>query len=117
MYSFIQLYLLGFNVISAIFGVTSSKSRRLRSEGCQPSRKYDCDVKRNRFERHSGVDGGFHVRFWVKAGSPHYGFSIFDLKSCTFALSRSGIQLAATKPPLTTRPHFRGNGGMIGRSM
>ena len=47
-----------------------------RSEGCQPSRKHYCDVKRNRIERLSGLGGIFHVRFWAKAGSPHYGSSI-----------------------------------------
>ena len=56
-----------------------------RSEGCQPSREHYCDVRRNRFERHSGLDGCFHVRFWMKAGSPHYGSSIFDLKSWTLS--------------------------------
>ena len=47
-----------------------------RCEGCQPSRKRDCDVKRNRFERHGGLDVSFNVNFWVKAGSQHYGASI-----------------------------------------
>ena len=47
-----------------------------RSQGCQPSREYDCDVKTNRFEKHSGLGGSFHVRFW--AGSPVECFRDFQ---------------------------------------
>ena len=43
----VQLYLFGFEVISKNPALLRPRASDSRSEGCQPSRKYDCDVRSN----------------------------------------------------------------------
>ena len=73
----VQLYPFGFKVISAIFGVTWSKSRRVPVVRAA-SLHVSTTAMSNEISWKDTVDSMvvFKSGFWVKAGSPHYGSSI-----------------------------------------